>query len=114
MEKVDFGGKLDQTKHKETLGMDNIYADVLTSVGRIIRIRTIRRSNLEILGEVELNLNRPVTNGDILVVKAFFAQGQAHQQRKIAHLMEVATTFTKPVIVSGAGAGPDPELKETE
>ena len=86
------------------------YTDVLVVHSNSILIGTLDK-NLEVVGKVELFTDHTPTKEDIDAVKAFYMQGQAVAQRKLATIIDLFKSLGSPVIVIGPGDGPKEEDK---
>lgn len=84
------------------------YTDVLVTHVDSIVIQTLD-NNMEIVGEVEIFLDHLPTKKDIDAVKAFYMQGQAVAQRKLAATIDLFKSLGSPVVVTGPGDEPEKE-----
>lgn len=86
------------------------YTDVLVVHPDSILIETLDK-NLEVVGKVELFTDHTPTKEDIDAVKAFYMQGQAVAQRKLAAIIDLFKSLGSSVVVVGPGDSPKEEGK---
>lgn len=94
-----------QSLYEEKLSVSGGYTDLLSVFPDRITIQTLDHK-LEVVGEVSVNFATPPNKADINMVKGFYAQGQAMQQRKIGSIIGILFKSVESVVVAGPGDDP--------